>query len=271
MGGLTLSLLHKDRVAIVTGASAGLGLALTAELVEEGAKVTMVARNAERLKHAAESIEADFPDAKLLPIPADITSESDTEKYIRETHNHFGTVDYLVNNAAYDGENTHLINYDMEDFRMVLDTNITAVANAIRLAAPIMVKQGKGSIVSVGSNSGLAGVENLSAYSASKHGLIGLTKTAAIELGPKGVRVNATAPGGIKTEMLEEYLDNVGAQKGISGEEFEALMTSNNPLRRFSTPEEQSYVISFLLSDKASYITGETITVDGGQSSLLSS
>lgn len=266
-----MSLLHKDKVAIVTGASAGLGLALTEELIKEGAKVTMVARNAERLKYAAQSIESDFPNAELLPISADITSESDTQNFVKKTQEYFGTVDYLVNNAAYDGENTHLVNYDMEDFKMVLDTNITAVANAIRLVAPIMIDKGEGSIVSVGSNSGLAGVENLSAYSASKHGLIGLTKTAAIELGPKGVRVNATAPGGIKTEMLEEYLDNVGARKGISGEEFEALMTSNNPLRRFSVPEEQAYVISFLLSDKASYITGETITVDGGQASLLSS
>ena len=166
---------------------------------------------------------------------------------------------------------THLINYDMDVFRQVIETNLTAVANGIKTVAPIMIKKGKGAIVSTASNAGLMGVENLSAYSASKHGLIGLTKTAAIELGPKGIRVNVVAPGGIKTEMLQNYLEEMGKKKGTTADAIESGMTANNPMRRFSLPYEQANVILFLLSDLASYINGQTIAVDGGASIQLSS
>jgi len=263
--------LHYGKVAIITGANSGLGLAIAKELVEKGAKVTLVARNKEKLNKAIDSIKIDFPNAEAIAISADISTQDGTDKYVDETLKAFGTIDYLINNAASDGQMVHLVDYDMDVFRQVIETNLIAVANGIKSVAPTMIAKGKGSIVSIASNSGIAGVENLSAYSASKHGLIGLTKNAAIELGPKGIRVNATAPGGIKTEMLQEYLESTGKTKGTSAKEIEIGMTANNPLLRFSLPSEQANVVLFLLSDLASYINGETIVVDGGQTAKLSS
>lgn len=263
--------LHEGKVAIVTGASAGLGYATVEELVQEGAKVTMVARTKDKLEKAAEDIRNQNEGAEVLAMAGDITKDEDLDHVIETTLNEFEKIDYLVNNAGYDGDGKILLETSMDEFRKVLDTNVVAVASFIQKTAPIMIENGGGAIVNVSSNSGNAGVYELSAYSTAKHAVIGLTKNAGLELGPKGVRVNGIAPGGIKTNMLDDYLERTGEEMGMTGAELEAKMTSNNPLRRFSTPKEQADVVSILLSDKTSYINGETVTVDGGQTSVLSS
>lgn len=263
--------LHEEKVAIVTGASAGLGYAIVEELVREGAKVTMVARTKDKLENAAEKIRKAYKGAQVIAVAGDITNNENLDYVIETTLNEFKKIDYLVNNAGYDGDGKILLETSMDEFRKVLNTNVVAVASFIQKTSPIMIKNGGGSIVNISSNSGNAGVYELSAYSTAKHAVIGLTKNAGLELGPEGVRVNGIAPGGIKTNMLDDYLKRTGEETGMTGAELEAKMTTNNPLRRFSTPKEQADVVSLLLSDKTSYINGETVTVDGGQTGVLSS
>ena len=256
--------LHEGRVAIVTGANAGLGLEISKELVRHGAKVTLLARNVEKLIASAEEIRSEIPGAEVITVSADVTSEADFQRAVNETLEAFGTVDYLVNNAGLDKPVAAILDCEISDFKAIVDVSLTGAAIGIKAAAPIMLAKGKGSIVNITSVCGLTGSKDMPAYVSAKHGLAGLTKSVGIDFGPKGVRVNATAPGGIMTDMLQDTLSTMGEMVGMSGQEMIDLVASRSVLRRFSSPSEQAKAVSFLLSDDASYINATVVPVDGG-------
>lgn len=263
--------IHNNKVAIITGARSGLGLAISKELLSQGAKITMVARSQEKLEESAEELKKIYKDAQILPLAGDVTDDGDAQMIVDKTVEKFGTIDYLVNCAGIEGPNSKITDYDMKDYRKVIEINLNGTMNMTNRVGKIMVKNGYGSIVNVSSTAGHMAVPNLVGYTASKHGVIGLTRQTAIELAKDGIRCNSVSPGGTATDMLQGYIEQEAKKAGISPQEMESKITVSVPMGRFGKPEEQAYVMSFLLSDYASYITGENITVDGGQTAKLPS
>jgi 3-oxoacyl-[acyl-carrier protein] reductase len=239
-------------VAIVTGGSLGIGAAVAVELARQGANVAL---NYRKHKEEAEGIikEAEKLGVKGLAVQADVSVFEDAAKMVEEVKANFGRLDILVNNA---GINWDGVVWKMEEkqWDAVLDINLKGCFNYIRAVAPIFREQKSGKIINVTSINGLRGKFGQSNYSASKAGIIGLTKSVARELGKYSVNVNAIAPGLIETDMIksapQEVLDN--ALKEIT-------------INRIGKPEEVATVVSFLCSEAARHITGEVIKVDGGQ------
>lgn len=247
----------KDKVAIVTGASAGMGRDIALFYAREGAKVLAVARRLERLTTLAE--EAKELEGEIVPFAADMADKSKVEGMIDEAIRVFGKLDILVNNAGImdDFSPVDEVNDDM--WENVLNINLNAPFYAIRKAVHHFKEQGSGIIVNVASIGGLYGARAGAAYTTSKHGLIGLTKNTAFMYAKKNIRCNAICPGGIETEIgTGDYMKNInqeGVARATSG-------TGANP--RMGKGEEIAPLAVFLASDDASYINGQSIAVDGG-------
>lgn len=254
--------LHEGKVALITGGSSGLGLQTAIELAKEGAKIAIVGRKISALEDGKKQILEEAPDAEVFIMPADVSSEDDVKKFVKGTVDAFGRIDYFFNNAGIEGIQKPLVEYDMDVFRQVIDINLFGVVYGLKYVLEVMEKQGSGSIVNSSSVGGLRGIVDQSAYVAAKHAVSGMTKNMAAEYGKKGIRVNAIAPGAIKTPMVAEAFkmmnpdDPEGAEK-----EF----TKNNPMGRLGLSFEVASVVSFLLSYKASYVNGQIIAIDGGQ------
>ena len=238
----------KGKVAVVTGANTGLGQGMCVALAQAGAKVAGVARRScEETKALIEKDGGEF-----LEVIADLGSTEPIQGIIDKTVEKFGKVDILVNNAGITKDGL-LMAMSEADFDNVIDTNLKGCFQMIRFASRRMMKQRYGRIINVSSVSGVAGNAGQANYSASKAGIIGLTKSAAKELASRGITCNAIAPGFVKTEMTDVLPDEVkeNAKKQI-------------PLGRFAEPEDIANAAVFLASDKASYITGQVLLVDGG-------
>ena len=240
-----------NKVALITGGSRGIGLATAKAFLKEGAIVVIAASNRASAAKAVEELQKEFPHGRIGGVSPDLSSlESvrDTFKYIREN---FGCVDILVNNAGV-SESTPFMEYDEETFDKVMGLNVKGVFNATRAAAECMVARGKGVILSTSSMVSISGQPSGFAYPASKFAVNGLTVSLARELGPKGIRVNAVAPGITETDMM----------KAVPKEVIEP-MVAQVPLRRLGQPEDIANAYVFLASDEASYITGVVLSVDG--------
>jgi len=242
----------KDQAAIVTGGSLGIGAAVALEFARQGASVAL---NYRKHKEEAEEIikQAEEMGVKGLAVQADVSVFEDAQRMVEEVHGQFGRLDILVNNAG--------INWDGVIWKMaedqwdtVININLKGYFNYIRAVAPIFREQKSGKIVNVTSINGLRGKFGQSNYSASKAGIIGLTKTVAKELGKAGINVNAVAPGLIETDMMKE------APKEVLDRALGEIV-----LCRLGQPEEVASVVAFLCSEAARHITGEVIKVDGGQ------
>ncbi len=244
-------MLCKDKIAIVTGAGRGIGRAIALLLAEEGAKVVV---NYSRSAEAAEQTASQINDAggEAVAIQADVAIAAEIENLFTKTIERFGRVDILVNNAGITRDKL-ILRMAEEDWDSVINTNLKGAFLTCRTAAKLMVKQKIGIIVNVGSVMGRVGGAGQVNYSASKAGMIGLTKSLAKELGGRNIRVNAVAPGFIETDMTETLK-----------EDYRESIRKQIPMARFGTSEDIASVVAFLCSSGAAYIQGEVISIDGG-------
>lgn len=241
----------KEKVAVITGGSRGIGRAICQEFAKNGANV--VINYAGREKEALETEEiCKKLGVKTLVIKADVSNSSDVAEMIAKTIETFGRVDILVNNAGITKDNL-LMRMTEQDFDDVIDINLKGTFLCMKEVYRIMMKQKYGKIVNISSVVGVMGNAGQMNYSASKAGIIGMTKTMAKELSARGVNVNAVAPGFIKTEMTEEL-----------GEENLKKASEAIPLKRLGESEDIAKAVCFLASDNASYITGQVLNIDGG-------
>jgi len=242
----------EGKSAIVTGGSLGIGTAIAIKLAEFGANVAI---NYRKHKDEAEEVikKVKAMGRKGLVVQADISNFSDAGKMVDDVLKEFGVLDILVNNAGINWDGV-IWKMSEEQWDSVIDINLKGYFNYIRAVAPIFREQKSGKIVNVTSINGLRGKFGQSNYSASKAGIIGLTKTVAKELGKYGINVNAVAPGLIETDMMKQ-----------ATEEVRKMAIEEIVLKRIGQPEEVADVIAFMCSEMARHITGEVIKVDGGQ------
>jgi 3-oxoacyl-[acyl-carrier protein] reductase len=247
------------KVAIVTGASRGIGKGIAQRLASEGAKVVMTARGAGPLNEAARAIEA--AGGSVIAIPGDAGNEHDVEAMFQQVLDSLGGVDIVVNNAAWASPQAHILDMDLEHWNTVLQTNLTSVYLHCHRAANIMVDRGtRGAIVNISSFAAARAHRNMAAYDATKGGMEAMTRTMAIDLAPFGIRLNVVGPGAIHTEEYEP-----------DGEEGKQRRGQTVPLGRVGYPADIAGAVAFLASEDASYITGQVLYVDGGMLAQLRS
>ncbi|AXH52312.1 3-oxoacyl-[acyl-carrier-protein] reductase [Clostridium perfringens] len=241
----------KDKVAIVTGGTRGIGRAIALKLADQGANIVINYRNSDK---EAEELKAILEEkgVKVLTVKCDISNFEDSKNLMDKCKEVFGKIDILVNNAGIT-KDTLIMRMKEEDFDNVIDVNLKGTFNCAKHASAIMLKQRFGKIINMTSVVGIAGNAGQVNYAASKAGVIGLTKSLAKELGSRGITVNAVAPGFINTDMTASLSEKVKEEA-----------SKNIPLKRLGDPEDIANLVGFLASDAANYITGQVINVDGG-------
>jgi NAD(P)-dependent dehydrogenase (short-subunit alcohol dehydrogenase family) len=247
------------KVAVVTGAAGVIGSATLRLLAERGARIVAVDRNAPDLKAAVRDLPAS---AQAFAVTADVSSEDEVADYVRAAVDRFGTIDAFYNNAGIEGDIAPITRYSLETFRKVLDVNVVGVFLGLKHVLPVMLKQNSGSIINTASIAGLIGSSDVAAYSASKHAVIGLTKSAALECAGTGVRVNCVCPGLIDSRMLSAIIE--GRNPGNAPVPNDRIV-ERIPARRLGQACEVASIVAFLASDEASYVSGSAYTVDGGR------
>ena len=241
----------KDKVAIITGGSRGIGLATAERFLQEGAKVIITASSPETAAKAVEKLQEKYPDSVVAGISPNLTSLASVQEAFDQVAQQYGGIDILVNNAGV-SESTPITAYTEETFDKVMDLNVKGVFNATRAVVDGMAQRGSGVILNTSSMVSIYGQPSGFAYPASKFAVNGMTLSLARELGPKGIRVNAVAPGITETDMM----------KAVPKEVIEPLI-KQIPLRRLGKPEDIANAFAFLASDEASYINGVVLSVDG--------
>lgn len=241
----------KGKTAVVTGGTRGIGLAIVKKYLENGANVAFLGSRQETVEKALTSLRAEYPDAPILGFWPDLTDEKAVEQTFAQVKDTFGSLDILANNAGVSARDS-LYDYRVEDFERTMDLNVNAVFICIQAAARIMKEQGGGVVINTSSMVSLYAQPSGSAYPASKFAVNGLTKALARELGRDHIRVNAVAPGIIRTDMVAALPEHI-----ISP------LISSIPLGRMGEPEDIANAFLFLASDMASYVTGEILSVDG--------
>lgn len=241
----------KEKVAIVTGGSRGIGFATVTKFLEEGATVVLTASRKETAEKAVTQVKESCPDTKVEGIWPDLSSLESVKESFAKIHEKYGRIDILVNNAGM-SDSAPFTNYTEDLFEKVMDLNVKGVFHASRAVVDYMVEQGSGVILSTSSMVSISGQAAGVAYPTSKFAVNGFTISLARELGPKGIRVNAVAPGITETDMM----------KAVPKEVIDPLI-AQIPLRRLGQPEDIANAFTFLASDEASYITGVILSVDG--------
>ncbi len=241
----------KDKVALITGAASGIGESTALLFAREGAKVVITDIDGENGNKVLEKIKEEGGEA--IFIKADTSDPSDSQKSVKKAVAEFGKLDIAVNNAGIGGAQAPIGEYEIEDWDKVIAINLSGVFYGMRYQIPAMLKNGSGSIINVSSILGSVGFANSAAYAAAKHGLVGLTKSAALEYSSKGIRVNSVGPAFIKTPLLES-LD----------EEMLNQLVSAHPIVRLGESIEVAQMFLWLASDRASFATGAYYPIDGG-------
>jgi NAD(P)-dependent dehydrogenase (short-subunit alcohol dehydrogenase family) len=248
------------KVALITGAGNGIGRAAAIGFATRGAKVVVVDHDQAAGEATAGILRQQGGDA--IFVPADVSRSADVREYVRLALDRYGAIDCFYNNAGIEGSVAPTHQYDEDMFDRVMAVNVKGVFLGLRHVLPVMIAQGRGSVVNTASVAGLVASPGMPAYVASKHAVIGLTKTAAGEVGRSGVRVNAVCPGPIDTRMIHAL---EAALNPDDPDAVGARYQGNIPLGRYGTAEEVANVVLFLSSDLASNITGAHYTVDGGR------
>lgn len=242
-----------DKVAIVTGAASGIGRSIAYAMVREGAKVIIADLHESGGQETQRMIEDRYPGSSVF-IKADSSRLQDHEMLVKEAEQRFGALHIAVNNAGIAGPMAPTGEYPLEGWDHVIAVNLSGVFYAMRAQIPAILRAGKGSIVNISSILGRVGFAQASAYTAAKHGVVGLTETAALEYSSQGLRINVVGPAFIKTPMISENL---------SEDALQALVGAH-PIGRLGEPEEVAELVVWLSSDKASFVTGSYYAVDGG-------
>ncbi len=250
----------KGKVALITGAGNGIGRACAIGFASRGARVVVVDHDKDAGEATAGILRQQGGEA--LFVAADVTKSTEVQNYVKAALDAYGAIDCFHNNAGIEGAVAPTAEYDEDMFDRVMNVNVKGVFLGLRHVLPVMIKQGRGAVVNTASIAGLVASPGMPAYVASKHAVIGLTKTAAGEVGRSGVRVNAVCPGPIDTRMIHalEAMLNPADPASVG-----ARYQQNIPLGRYGTAEEVANIVQFLCSDLASNITGGHYVVDGGR------
>lgn len=251
-----------DKVAIVTGGGGGIGRSVSLKLAEGGAKVVVVDLAEDLGQVTVDQVKENGGDA--IFVKADLTKEADIKNYVEKTIEAYGKIDILMNNAGWEGQIIPLVDYPTEVFDKVMDLNVRGAFLGMRYVLPYMNEQKSGSIVNVASGAGFLGTPNMVAYGASKHALLGMTKTAGVEVAANNVKVNAVCPGVVDTDMMRSI------ESGFAGGDEEGAAAAKKsleesaPTGRYSTPEEVANIMAYLASDLSTHIIGQSVVIDGG-------
>lgn len=248
------------KVALVTGGAAGIGRAASVMFAERGASVVVIDRDAEAGEETVRLARQAGAAASF--VAADVTSSEDVRRYVQAAVDAHGRIDCFFNNAGIEGRMALTADYDETVFDAVIAVNLKGVFLGLKHVLPVMQRQGGGAIVNTASTAGVAGSPGLCGYVASKHGVVGLTRTAATEYGREGIRVNAVCPGPTETRMIESLERQSSPDRSNSVRE---RYSSAIPIGRYATPAEIGSLVLFLCSDLAASISGEEIRVDGGR------
>lgn len=244
----------QGKVALVTGGTSGIGRAAAVAYAREGAKVVVAGRRAAEGEETVKLIRA--AGSEGLFVPTDVAQDAQVKNLVAQTVQRFGRLDFAFNNAGIEHEPTPFLEQTEETFNRVMDINVKGVWSSMRYEIPEILKSGGGAIVNTSSALGVVAMANVEIYVASKHAVIGLTKSAALEFGKQGIRINAVLPAVIETEMFHRF---AGESK-----EFRAAMTALHPIGRIGTSEEIADAVIWLSSKKSSFITGHSLLADGG-------
>jgi len=244
-----------NRVALVTGATSGIGRATAVAFAREGAKVVVSGRRETEGKQTVALIRKAGGEATF--VKTDVSSEADVAALVAKTLSTYGRLDAAFNNAGVEGRPGPIHEQTVENYHHTMNANVLGVVLSLKHEIAALLKHGGGAIVNNSSVAGLIGFPGVAIYAASKHAVLGLTKSTALEYATQGIRINAVSPGGIETPMFDRFT-------GGAGTEARAQIAAMHPIGRAGQPEEIAEAVLWLCSDKASFVTGQSLAVDGG-------
>jgi len=246
-----------QKVSIITGGSSGIGRATAVALAKEGVKVAVAARRAKEGEETVRLVKEAGSEGIFMK--TDVANEDDVRSLVDKTVKTYGRLDYAFNNAGTEETTTSLVDQTSDVFDQIMNVNVKGVWLCMKYEIPQMIRTEGGAIVNMSSVAGVMGFPQMPIYVASKHAVLGLTKSAALEYAKSGIRINAVAPGGVETDMLERV--------GEDNKQFVETLKSMHPIGRIGDPEEIANAVVWLLSDKASFVLGHTLLLDGGVAS----
>lgn len=248
----------QDKIALITGGAAGIGLETARLFLAEGAKVVLVDLTGDDLARAADGL--DGGDA-VLTVAADVSSVDDTAAYVAAALDRFGRIDVFFNNAGIEGRVAPLVDQSIEDFDRVMTVNVRGAFLGLQHVLPGMIERRSGSVINMSSIAGLQGSPNVAPYITSKHAIVGLTRAAAIEAAPANVRVNSVHPSPVNTRMMRSLEEGFSPGKAA---DVQKQLQASIPLARYGEPLDVANLVLFLASDESAFITGGQFPVDGG-------
>ncbi len=253
----------QDKVAIITGASKGIGRALSLCFARAGASIVCTARSTDLVKETVSLVEA--AGGRAIAVTCDVSNEEDVQRMVAEGVQAFGKITTLINNAGDGGPTKAVDDYTMEDWLYTIHSCLTSSYVCTRFVVPEMVKAGGGSIVNISSGAGRRGLPYRIGYCSAKAGQVGMTYGMALELGPRGIRVNCVAPGAVAGDRIDRVITGQAGARGLSDDEVRQAMMDRLPLGEMTTADDISEATLFFASDLAKNISGQVLAVNGGE------